>query len=106
MERWDTPEVTAAFQIMDPINYLDRYNKMPKYVVVSSDDEFMSMDWTNVWWDKVGGEKHLSILPNTEHSMSTGMYELVSLVGTWIRSVAAGKTERPVFDYSYDITTG
>jgi PhoPQ-activated pathogenicity-related protein len=99
MEEFDGPDMTNAFQIMDPINYLDRINKIPKYILVSSDDEFMSMDWTNIYWDKLGGEKHLSILPNTEHSMSTGMYEAVSLISTWTRSIAASKTDRPTFDF-------
>lgn len=98
----------AAFKIMDPINYLDRINKIPKYILVSSDDEFMSMDWTNIYWNKLGGEKHLTIMPNTEHSMATGMYEAVSLISTLYRSIAAGKTsnDRPRFDFQYDNDTG
>ena len=87
----DGPEMKEAFQIIDPINYLDRLDKIPKYFLVSSDDEFMSYDWTNIYWDKLGGEKHLSIMPNTEHSMATGMYEAVSLISTWTRSIVAGK---------------
>ena len=106
IEEFDGPEMTEAFKIMDPINYLDRINKIPKYILVSSDDEFMSMDWTNIYWDKLGGEKHLSIIPNSEHSMSTGMYEAVSLISTWTRSLAASKTERPTFDFQYDNMTG
>ena len=91
---------------MDPVNYLDRINKIPKYILVSSDDEFMSMDWTNIYWDKLGGEKHLSIIPNSEHSMTTGLYEAVSLLSTWTRSFAAGKTDRPTFDFKYNNITG
>jgi len=91
---------------MDPIFYLDRINKKPKYLLVSSDDEFMSMDWTNIYWDKFGGEKHLSIMPNTEHSMATGMYEAVSLISTWTRSIAANLTTRPRWDFTYDNSTG
>ena len=91
---------------MDPINYLDKLNQIPKYLLVSSDDEFMSMDWTNIYWEKFGGEKHLSIMPNTEHSMATGMYEAVSLISTYLRSIAADKVDRPRFDYTYDNATG
>ena len=91
---------------MDPINYLDKLNQIPKYLLVSSDDKFMSMDWTNIYWEKFGGEKHLSIMPNTEHSMATGMYEAVSLISTYLRSIAADKVDRPRFDYTYDNATG
>jgi PhoPQ-activated pathogenicity-related protein len=106
MPEIDNPDMVEAFNLIDPINYLDRLNKIPKYFLVSSDDEFMSMDWTNIYWNKFGGEKHLSIMPNTEHSMATGMYEAVSLISTYLRSVAAGKTDRPRFDYTYDNVTG
>jgi PhoPQ-activated pathogenicity-related protein len=106
MPEIDRPDMVEAFILTDPINYLDRLNKIPKYFLVSSDDEFMSMDWTNIYWNKFGGEKHLSIMPNTEHSMATGMYEAVSLISTYLRSVAAGKTDRPRFDYTYDNVTG
>jgi len=33
------------------MSYLDRLEEVPKLVVVSSDDEFMMMDWTNIYFD-------------------------------------------------------
>jgi PhoPQ-activated pathogenicity-related protein len=106
MPELDSSEMAAAFKIMDSINYLDRLEKIPKYHIVSSDDEFMSMDWTNIYWDKLKGEKHLSILPNTEHSMSTGLPEAIGLMSTWTRSIASGFTSRPTFDFQYNDESG
>ena len=64
------------------------------------------MDWTNIYWDKLGGEKHLSILPNTHHSLTIGMLEIISLISTWSRSIAAGNINRPTFEHTYDNFTG
>jgi len=95
------------FKIADPINYIDdRLAEIPKYIVVSSDDEFMSMDWTNIYYDRLKGEKHLIIVPNSEHSLYTGLYSMLSSLGTFVRSLAKGITERPSFDYQYNPETG
>lgn len=76
---------------------------IPKYVLVSSDDEFMSMDWTNLgYYDKLEGEKHIFILPNAEHSLATGLFRALNAIGTFISSVASGNSGRPSIDYSYD----
>lgn len=103
-----TPEWAAAFKIIDPINYLDRLAEIPKYIVVSSDDEFMMFDWTNIYYDKLGGEKHLLITPNAEHSMATNILAVASTMNTYARSVAAGHTHvhRPSFNYTYNPENG
>ena len=102
----DGPIMEVGWKIIDPINYLERLEKIPKFLVVSSDDEFMQIDWTNIYYDKILGEKHLLIVANAEHSMLTGLKPLLSNLGTFIRSVASGIKERPTFNYFYDEVTG
>lgn len=75
-------------------------------MVVSSNDEFMSMDWTNIYWDKLKGEKHLLIKPNSEHSLATAIYQVLSSMGTFVRSISSGKTLRPSFEHEFDPETG
>jgi PhoPQ-activated pathogenicity-related protein len=53
---------------------MEQLASIPKYIVVSSNDEFMSMDWTSMYWDKLQGEKHLIIIPNSEHFMMGAIY--------------------------------
>ena len=48
-----------VYKILDPLNYMDRLEKIPKLIIMSSDDEFMQFDWTNIWYDKMKGESHL-----------------------------------------------
>jgi PhoPQ-activated pathogenicity-related protein len=47
----DGPEMAEIFRVEDPINYFDLLTDIPKYIVVSSNDEFMSMDWSNIYYD-------------------------------------------------------
>jgi PhoPQ-activated pathogenicity-related protein len=86
----DEPRTAVMMGIIDPFSYLDRLTQIPKYIVVTSDDEFMSIDWTQIYYDKLGGEKHLLIVSNAEHEMTTGMYTIVSSVSAFTRSIAAG----------------
>ena len=79
---------------------------IPKFFVVSSDDEFMSMEWTNSYYDKISGEKHLLIVPNSEHSLTTGFYDIYSSLGTFVRSIAHGIKKRPTFEYFVNRETG
>lgn len=79
---------------------------MPKYMILSSDDEFMQFEWTNLYYDKLGGEKHLYIMPNAEHEMVTAYRRKFSNLASFVHSIAAGKPFRPNFDYTYDNTTG
>lgn len=95
-----------AMKVIDPIYYGERLKRLPKVVVLSSDDEFMMMDWSNIWYDDLTGEKHLLVVPNSEHSLATAIPEVLSCLGTVIRSIASGITSRPSFEYSYDETDG
>ena len=40
---------------------MDRLEKLPVNFIVSSDDEFMSFDWTNLYYHQLKGEKNLLI---------------------------------------------
>ena len=75
---------------------------MPKFIVVSSDDEFMMFDWTSTYFDQLKGESKLLIAPNSEHSMITGIPDLLTTCSAFARSLASGHTEkdRPSFDYT------
>jgi PhoPQ-activated pathogenicity-related protein len=40
-------------KIVDPDAYLERLAAIPKYIIVASDDEFMSIDWTQLYYDEL-----------------------------------------------------
>jgi PhoPQ-activated pathogenicity-related protein len=75
-------------KIIDPIYYYDRLSRLPKMVVVSSDDEFMQFDWTNIWYNNIKGETHLLIAPNSEHSCATALPEILNTAAAMVMSIA------------------
>jgi hypothetical protein len=54
------------------------------------------------------GETHLLIIPNTEHSLTTGIPELITTMPTMYLSISKQQTQdaRPSFDYSRDEASG
>jgi hypothetical protein len=105
-EHVDDPHFADALKVIDPIYRLDRLERLPKFVVLSSDDEFMMMDWSNIWYDQMKGETHLLIAPNSEHSLSTGIPEVLDTLSTFVSSIANGHTTRPSFTYSREESNG
>ena len=75
-------------QVFDPVNYFDRLSEIPKLAVFASDDEFLMMDWTNIWYNQMTGEKHLLILPNASHGMAENWKDVLTSVCAFIKSLA------------------
>ena len=48
----DSPRFAEAMSIVDPAttHYRERLSRLPTIAVLSSDDEFMMMDWSNIWY--------------------------------------------------------
>ena len=42
----DTPTFAKIMEVVDPASYWARLARLPKMVVLSSDDEFMQFDWS------------------------------------------------------------
>lgn len=105
-QKMSDPDWMKARDTIDPIAYFDRLEGIPKYIVVTSDDEFMMFDWTNIYYDKLPGEKHVFIVPNAEHEMITGIRQVISVMHTYQRSLATGHTSRPNFNYTYNPEDG
>eukprot|EP01062_Namystynia_karyoxenos_P007973 TRINITY_DN1280_c0_g1_i1.p1 TRINITY_DN1280_c0_g1~~TRINITY_DN1280_c0_g1_i1.p1 ORF type:complete len:532 (+),score=208.14 TRINITY_DN1280_c0_g1_i1:67-1596(+) len=103
----DTEGFEALIANVDPIKqpFLSRLGRIPKHVVVSSDDEFMMMEWTNLWWDQMPGEKHLTIANNAEHSMATGVFEMLETLVNTISSIYHNGT-RPSWSFTVDQEAG
>ena len=80
-----------ATKLIDPVNNFDKMEFIPKYLIVSSSDEFMMNEWPRLYMDKIPGEKHLYVMPNTDHSMVTGLYSVLSNVANFINSVNKNK---------------
>jgi len=45
-------------------------------------DEFQHPDDTKKWWSSMPDPKHFVMTPNAEHSMATGIPEIVPAIGS------------------------
>lgn len=78
-------------KIIDPISYVKRF-AMPKLVIDSTGDEFFMLDDNYYWWDNMTavGETHLIMIKNAEHSLATGLVEVVEAISSFMHDVFAG----------------
>jgi PhoPQ-activated pathogenicity-related protein len=108
IDKIDNKLARDGIAMIDPLTFGSKLSEIPKLAVLSSDDEFMMMDWSNIWYDdyKQLGESHLLIPPNSDHGLVTNIYGVLSSMTTFMRSISAGITERPHFNYTRDASTG
>jgi len=100
----DLPVTQKMMEIIDPIVYKDRLT-MPKMVINAGGDEFFLPDDHRFWWDEMQGEKNLLMVPNAEHSMATGILEVLPAVEAFTQGVLQG-IPRPVFNWTHDDDNG
>lgn len=104
MTRLDDPNMNLLQQMEDPYFYKDRLT-MPKMIVNAVMDEFQQPDDTHYWWAGMPQPKHFLIAPNAEHSLATGILEVVPAIGAWIQNLIY-KEKIPTFDWTISASTG
>mmetsp|Transcript_34025 Transcript_34025/g.43883 ORF Transcript_34025/g.43883 Transcript_34025/m.43883 type:complete len:532 (-) Transcript_34025:234-1829(-) len=102
--RFDDPNMQLLSEYVDPYYYLDRLT-MPVMVINAVGDEFQQPDDTHYWWDSLPEPKHFLMVPNSEHSLATGIFEAVPAIGTWLKYLL-DKRAVPTMEWSIDNTTG
>jgi len=97
----DHPNMQLLADVVDPYVYRERYT-MPKLVVDSTGDEFFQLDDNYFWWDNVTqyGESHLIFIKNAEHSLVTGLVEVVKTISSFVHDVIANET-RPEMTWKF-----
>lgn len=102
--RFDDPNMLTLQQYEDPYFYRDRLT-MPKMIVNAVMDEFQQPDDTHYWWNDMPEPKHFIIAPNAEHSLATGILEVVPAIGAWALNNLLGE-KIPTFSWKIDDQTG
>eukprot|EP00051_Salpingoeca_urceolata_P020759 m.315662 g.315662 ORF g.315662 m.315662 type:complete len:599 (-) comp19677_c5_seq3:2185-3981(-) len=98
----DHPNMQPMFDVIDPFQYKDRLT-MPKLVIDSGGDEFFMPDDNWYWWDDMVGELHLLMVQNAEHSMATGIPEVIPGAASFAHGVLSG-TPRPEMSWKFGKT--
>lgn len=93
-------------QLIDPYFYFDRLT-MPKLIINGVLDEFQRPDDIAAWWNDMPDPKHFMMIPNAEHSMATGIYQLVPALTNFYKIHLEGHGARePNFSWNVDEVTG
>jgi len=82
----DDPNMFKMMSIVDPYSYRDRLT-MPKLVIDSAGDEFFMLDDNYYWWNDMVGEMHLLMVQNAEHSLITGLPEVIQGVSSFVSGI-------------------
>ena len=98
--RFDDPNMKKLCEVEDPYFYASRLT-MPKLIVNAVGDEFQMPDDTHYWWSEMPEPKRFLMVPRAEHSMLTGILEVVPVIGTWIAYLLQNK---PVPEISWSIS--
>ena len=53
VDKMDEDYAIEGIAMVDPMTFGSRLARIPKLTIVSSDDEFMQMDWSNIWYDNM-----------------------------------------------------
>jgi PhoPQ-activated pathogenicity-related protein len=63
-----TPAGQRLLGMIDPYRYRDRL-RMPKLIVLGTNDRYWTLDALNLYWDGLPGEKHVLYIPNAGHGL-------------------------------------
>ena len=97
LQQMDTPEMLLLQQNEDPYFFKDRMT-LPKLIINAALDEFQQPDDSLFWYKDLPEPKHLMMVPNAEHSLATGILEVVPGVAAWISHLLKGKS-LPKFEW-------
>ena len=92
------------WELVDPWYYRERLT-MPKLAVNAGGDEFQMPDDQRYWGKDMPSDMHFLLIKNAEHSMVTGLPELLPAAASFAKSVQH-KWERPVITWDISLTTG
>jgi PhoPQ-activated pathogenicity-related protein len=98
MHRRHLPRYVDLIQLEDPFAYRDRLI-MPKCVINATGDQFFCPDSSQFYFPELPGEKHLSYVPNGDHSLD-GTNALETLIA--FHYAIVHDIPRPTCTWEYD----
>lgn len=95
-ERMETPDGKVLQSMVDPYTYREDL-KLPKLMVIGTNDRYWTLDALNLYWDGLEGEKRVLYVPNNGHDIQDLMRTLST--GTAMALRDAGLIELPNFEW-------
>ena len=106
-DRFQTQEGQALLNLVDPYEYRDDL-RMPKFILNSTGDQFFLPDSTRWYYDDMIGEKHVSYVPNTDHSLdnSTSVLDSSSALSSVLAFYMAVTQDVPRPEVTWEFPEG
>lgn len=86
----DEPGAHLLFKTIDASNYLERLT-MPKFLMVTTSDDYMLPDATRGWWGRLPGENGLLMKPNRGHLTQMSEADFLPPAAAFLQGVITGQ---------------
>eukprot|EP01124_Arcella_intermedia_P003760 TRINITY_DN12094_c0_g1_i1.p1 TRINITY_DN12094_c0_g1~~TRINITY_DN12094_c0_g1_i1.p1 ORF type:complete len:483 (+),score=103.72 TRINITY_DN12094_c0_g1_i1:185-1450(+) len=77
-------------EIIDPASYMPYLAQIPKYIIVSTGDQFFQPDSSSNFYEGLQGPKSMRVAPNTDHSLRQASTQLIDNVANWMSYIKHG----------------
>ncbi|KAI0221422.1 Autocrine proliferation repressor protein A [Lamellibrachia satsuma] len=84
----DHPRLGKIMDLVDPYNFLDKYN-LPTMVVDGTGDQFFLPDNSYFFFNKLPGFKYMLMMPNHDHFLNP-ISDVMTAIGTFTVGVVTG----------------
>ncbi len=84
---------------VDPYTYRDRWQDLPKLLINASNDAYWTLEATNFYWDGIGKNKSILMVPNNGHGIRD-FPRVLNSAGAFIRAVGA-KKQLPKMEWTW-----
>lgn len=101
-EKMNTPAGKALSRIVDPLAYRESL-KLPKLIILGTNDPYWTLDSLNLYWGQLLGPKHILYVPNNGH----GLKDLPRVLGgvLALHEQARGGDKLPHLKWSFSKTS-
>eukprot|EP01132_Coremiostelium_polycephalum_P003321 gene3321-4163_t len=99
MKYLNTHHFDDIARLIDPIYFMERLRKIPKYIIQGVGDEYFLPDSATFFWPQLLGEKMLRIHPNTGHSLEGQEVNFFTEINSYYNLII-NNLPRPEFDWS------
>ena len=86
----ESPREIQLRRMMDPYTYRKRL-KLPKLMIIGTNDRYWVVDALNLYWDGLVGSKHVLYVPNVGHGLKGRREFALTTIAVFFQHIASGK---------------